>query len=330
VPSGEASFFVEFPLSAIIAETNDGGSFLTDVNIQRDYPYLNKELKYYNTFNNFSSTVLDTLTSDYIEPVLPLVEKYAGTVFIQNVNSGSVLPLSSAMYNTFVNLPAPVIDEIYSGVEWMELTHDSIFIQTTNYYIIEKIIYENGKFITSSRPNVYYTSNNNPFNKFSKPFLIDDTVYCFCRMTVLTANSASSLKAILPELYEYDTNDHSCKKIYPLDMDESNLAQLYSLSGLDNINIYSIKQPDLVYNSRNNIISITVVGEDGNELSYILNYQYRKNMQSIDYQNSKIYRLNTNGVSHNFYDSTLSTFVSSSSLGSNIKINSTNGALFFN
>lgn len=331
VTSGDASFFVDFPLSAAVAEVNDGGDFLTDIRLQNDYPFINNELTYYNIDNTFSTTILDTATGEYIEPSLESVESLEGVVFVQNVANGSVYPLSSIMSTTFSNLPSAIVDEIYNNVEWIDVVYDTITIQTDNYYVIEKIAYENSEFVSSNKPNIYYTISNQLFNKFSKPFYIEDTEsFYFCKMTVLSATSAINSKAVYPEIYEYNLRDHLVKKIYPNSISNSQLNAQYSLSGLGNVNIVKLKQPDLTYNSRNDIISITVVAEDGNELGYILNYKFRKDRDAVLNISSKTYKLNSNGITHNFHDTTLNTFISSAALGSSLSKNISTGILYFN
>jgi hypothetical protein len=327
VASGDGTFLIDFPLSAGVAETNDGGSFLTEIVIQQDYPFINNDLRYYSANNSYSSTIVDTTTSEGVELSLEALTNLDGTAFVYNVVTNAVLPLSSAMSETFSGLPSAVKAEVYSSVQWLNVNYDSIFVQTNNYYIIEKIVYEDNQFISSSKPNVYFPSNSK-FELFSKPFFIDNNTAYFCKTTILSTTSASNAKAILPEIYEYSIQDHTAKKIYPKN-NSSNLTALYTLSGLG-VNIVNIKTPDIVYNSRNNIISITMVGEDINELGYLINFKYRKVAESVDNLSIKTYRLNTNGITHNFYDSTLTTFLTSTSLSGGIIKDTNTGTLYFN
>lgn len=331
VVSGDASFLVEFPLSAGVAEVNDGGSFLTEIRLQNDYPFLNENLHFYNITNSFSTTLLDTTTGEYVEPSLEAVEKLEGVGFVQNVSNGVVAPISAVMYSTFVNLPSAVRDEIYNTIEWIDVSYDTITIQTKNYYVIEKIVYEDAKFLSSNRPNIYYNILNQSFDKFSKPFTIEKTEsFYFCKMTVLSSTSATTSKTIYPEIYEYDIYKHSVKKLFPKNIPQAQLISHFSLSGLGNINIIKVNQPDLTYNSRNDIISVTVVGEDGNELGYVINYKFKKNQDVIDLIKSRIYTLNSNGTTHNFYDTTLSTLLSATSLSGGVYKDIQTGALYFN
>lgn len=328
---GEATFLEEFPLGAGAAEVNDGGNFLTDISVQNDYPFLNDNLRFYNILNSFSTTLLDSSTGEYIEPSLEKVEELEGIVFVRNISNGLVLPLSSAMSSTFVNLPSAIKNEIYSSIEWIDINTDTITIQTKNYYIIEKIIYKDLQFLASNKPNIYYSISNPNFEKFSKPFFMEKAhSFYFCKMTVLPSTSALNSKTIYPEIYEYNINEHSVNKIYPKDTSESQLNSYFSLSGLGNTNIVKIKQPDLTYNSRNDIISITVVGEDGNELGYILNYKFKRAQNTIYNIGSKVYALNSNATTHNFYDTTLTTLVSTTSLSGRISKDLQTGILYFN
>lgn len=330
VVSGDASFLVDFPLSAAISEINDGGSFLTEISIENDYPFTNNELRYYNIDNTFSSTIIDTSSGTGVEPTLNDIEALEGVSFVYVPELNTVSPLSAAMSNTFSGLPSSVKEEIYSSNKWIDVNYDSIFVQTNSYYVIEKIVFENNIFKVNSKPNLYFTSNN-IFEKFSKPFHVEETNKSyFCKMTVVSATSALNEKAIYPEIYEYDLYNHTAKKIYPTNETQSDLISLYSLSGLGNINIVDIKYPGIVYNTRNNIYSITTTGIDGNNLGYILSFKYKEIDNTLTNTECKIYRLNTGGTTHNFYNSTLSEFTSATSLSGGITKDTSTGALFFN
>ena len=330
VVSGESSFLIDFPLSAAVSEINDGGSFLTEIAIENDYPFINNELRYYNINNTFSSTIIDTSSGTGIDPTINDIEALEGVSFVYRPELNTVEPLSAAMGNTFSSLPSSIREEIYSSNKWLDINYDSIFIQTNNYYVIEKIVFEDGKYKINSKPNLYFTSSN-IFEKFSKPFHIEGTDKSyFCKMTILSATSALNEKAIYPEIYEYNLYDHTAKKIYPTNETQSQLNSLYSLSGIGNISIINIKPPELVYNSRNNIYSITTAVVDGNNLGYIISYKYREEDRTLTNTVCKIYRLNTSGVTHNFYNSTLSEFTSATSLSGSIRKDASTGTLFFN
>jgi hypothetical protein len=249
-------------------------------------------------------------------------------VYIPELNI--VAPLSSAMSNTFSSLPSGVREEVYSSNKWLDVNYDSIFIQTTNYYVIEKIVFEENNFKVNSSPNLYFASNN-IFEKFSKPFHIEGTDKSyFCKMTVVSSTSALNGKSIYPEIYEYDSYGHRVKKVYPTTETQSRLSSLYSLSGLGNISIANIKHPEIVFNSRNNIYSVTTIGVDGNNLAYIMSYKYGEVDSTFVNIECKVYRLNSSGTTHNFYNSTLSQFVSVTTLSSNFRKDTTTGTLFFN
>jgi hypothetical protein len=329
VISGEETFLSNFPISAINTEVNDGGSFLTDIHVTNDYPYINK-LNYYTFDNNYSGTLFDTATGEFLESTIQETNDLSGIVFVKEAGTGNIYPLSALMSNTFFNLPSAVRDEIYNNkVEWVDIYGDAIFLQTDNYYIVERIVYEDQQFFNSNKPNIYYFTSINS-SKFSKPFFLKERdIAYFCKMTLLASTSALNSKAIYPEIYEYSLLDRIAKKIYP-ESSNNDLNSLYSLSGLGNVNIDTIKQPNIIYNSRNNIISITMVGEDGNELGYVFNYKFKKIENKIKNISAKTYRLNTNGHSHNFYETTLTNFVSSSTLSGRVSINQSQGVLFFN
>lgn len=330
VTSGDASFLIDFPLSAAIAEVNDGGSFLTEIAIENDYPFDDTGLRYYNIDNTFSSTIIDTSSGTDVEPTLNDIEALEGVSFVYNPSLNKIEPLSAAMSDTFSSLPSGIRAEIYSANKWLDVNYDTIFIQTRNYYVIEKIVFEENAFKVNSTPNLYFTSNNN-FEKFSKPFHIEEANKSyFCKMTVVSSTSALNEKAIYPEIYEYDLYNHTAKKVYPTNETQSRLISLYSLSGLGNIGIIDVKHPEIIFNSRNNIYSVTTTGIDGNNLAYIMSYKYREVDSTFVNIECKVYRLNSSGTTHNFYNSTLSQFTSATTLSGNIRKDATTGTLFFN
>jgi hypothetical protein len=329
VPSGDATFLIDFPISATNAEIADGGSFLTDISISNDYPFVNKS-NYYKFNNNFSTTIIDNLTGVYDETTIENANSLKGIVFVKDAATSRIYPLSAVMLDTFSSLPSGVKEEIYSNkIQWLDIYNDIIFIETDNYYIIEKILYENLVFVNSHTPNIYFPTNQE-FVKYSKPFFIKEkNIAYFCKTTLLSSASSLNSKSLYPEIYEYNILNHTTRKIYPT-ANSNDLIDTYSLSGLNNVNITNIKQPDIVYNSRNNIISITMAGEDGNGLGYIFNYKFRENIDIIENLTAKVYRLNTNGHTHNFYETTLSNFVSSTSLSGGVKLDKSEGILIFN
>lgn len=331
VPSSDGSFLPEFPLSAAITEINDGGSFRTTIEIVNDYPFLNDQLNYYNRPNANSSTLFDTNTGDYIENESEIIDSLQGSIFVYNNLSNTILPISSAMVKTFTNLPSLVREEIYNDTKWINTLYDTIFIDTSNYYVIQKIAFEDGIFINTSEPNLYFEKYNNNYESFSKPFHVErDNICLFCKMTLLTAGSGLNAKTIYPEIYRYNISDHKTKKIFPATVDDQ-LTSIFTLSGLGDINILKVKQPDIVYNSRNNIISVTTVYEDGNSAGYILNAKFRYSLlDSIENISAKIYKLNSNGTTYNFTQSLSAGFVESYLIADTFNQDTVTGIFYFN
>jgi hypothetical protein len=61
-----------------------------------------------------------------------------------------------------------------------------------------------------------------------------------------------------------------------------------------------------------------------------MSYKYREIDSAFTNIECKVYRLNSSGTTHNFYNSTLSQFTSATTLSGNIRKDTATGTLFFN
>lgn len=330
VVSGEATFLIDVPLSAGNVEISDGGSFRTEIALENDYPFINNQLNYYNLDNTFSSTVIDINNDEYYSPTIEDINKISGIIYVHNIYTDRIEPLSSQMGNTFSTLPQEVQSEIYSSAVSIDVNYDTIVIDTDNYLIIDKIIYDSGEFELNSRPNIFFNKNEGA-SAFSKPFFTNnnETMY-FCRMSAVSSTASQNEKSIYPEIHKYDAKAQITKKIYPVFETNADLISLYALNDLADINIITIKQPNIIINSRNDAIAITVACEDGNGLGYILSYIYNEVSDTINLISSKIYRLNTSGFTHNFSSSISTGLLSATDIDSIITKDESTGALIFN
>lgn len=332
-PDGTASFYSTPPLSAAIAKVYDGGSFLVEIVIDNDYPFVNSIFDYDQSTNAFSSTTLEPTSGNSLLPTVQEIDNLAGTVFVKNLSTNNVYPLSSELYNVYRKYPENIKSEIYSNVKWLDVNNTSIFLMTDNYFIIDKINYSNGEFVSPATTTLYYNvSSNSEFNRIGYPFYrpdIDKTYFVITQL--LSSLSASNSKTIYPEIYEYDIDTNKSTKIFPnRTTTESDLQDYFSLSSLENINIIRIKRPSLTYSSRNNIFSITYVGEDGNSSGYLFNIKFTYANNAVEIKSSKIYKLSNNIFTHNFNEDLDSTLILSNIAGISSTQTQPTGEFIFN
>ena len=100
----------------------------------------------------------------------------AGTIYVRNAYTKEVKPLQT----TFNYLSTILLSSVYSelsDIHSFEIVGDTIFIQTKNNLIIQKILFENGSFVNSKKSTHVTSFNNNPYQKISKRFKKKDKVY---------------------------------------------------------------------------------------------------------------------------------------------------------
>jgi hypothetical protein len=307
-PLNTASFFGELDYTDDNTMILDGSSFLVDIGITNDYPFVNTQQSYYVQPPQHSRTVFDANTGEYINQALSDIRSLTGTIFVRNISSSSVTPISAAMGVVINRHLSAIRDSIYTNVEWFDVIYDSIFIKAGDYLLIEKISYADGVFNLAPTPGIVITVNSSPYNSISKPLFIESNNHIYiAELTVLSAASAVNSRAIYPKLYQYDMNAHDISEIYSSTLPQSTINLTYTLSGLGDVNILRVSQPELVYNSRNNIFSLTYSGEDGNAATYIFNSKFTNYNNTIEALSATAYKLSIDGISYNFNESSLNT-----------------------
>jgi hypothetical protein len=334
-PSGAASFLANPTLSADNTFIIDCSDFRVDVEYRKDDPYLNniydRESIAYNT------TVTYPQTGQDIENTISQVRELSGSVYVYNAFLDKVSPLSSALSGVFGSFNDDIKDEIYqSKVEYFDVINDIIVTKTQNYFLIQGFDFNNGFFI--SKPNIngntyYNIPSDSKFEKLSNIFYIPihNKLY-YCATTLYNELSTSKSKSIYPTIYSYDILKKQAKKIFPNTSDLLNITKYFSLSSLEPVNIVRSSKPSMIYNSRNNLFSITWAVEDGNYKSTIVNMKFNHKSQAddIEIKSIKAYKLGNDAFTYNFYETLSSSLLSATTINTTVSAISSTGELQFN
>jgi hypothetical protein len=189
-----------------------------------------------------------------------------GGIYVRNAYNMTISKLEEELSYLADVLPLSTYNECVSGVRAFDMTADVMYIETTNNYIITKINYVDGEFLTPSETTYRFTHNKDGFNKISNAYKKDDFVY-FTILDKINISGSSDFK-IIPTIYEYDISKHQITI-----SKDSNIPPI-TVSG---INFTHLDTPKISYNSRKNIFNLSFLLKDNSKYFSIIEMEYQIN-----------------------------------------------------
>lgn len=274
--------------------------------LQKSGVYKNVDLQYSiantnslcssNTFTNKIIPTAQTIFSTPVSGRSNVAPTYQlGELYVKNVFTGNVTPLSAEMQTTFSKYVSSVRSEVYNKVISFDVVYDSIIIQTLNYCVFETISYNVSAFIKPNTSNTYIQLNvSDTYNTLSNR-IFDATTnkLYFYSTTAYSVYKNDNNRIVYPIIYSYDVNEKKLVQLFPTrTTDILTLSSIFSQQAVfDNtvipqqVNIVKISQSTLSYNSYNNSFNLVYLGKDMNDSFYIFNYTFNMDNSNISFTN---------------------------------------------
>jgi hypothetical protein len=195
-----------------------------------------------------------------------------GEMYYKNANTARVDLIQNALSAVFMKYPVEVRDSINKGVVNFDLIFNVIFIETADYFVVDKLDYnyeENAVEPYNSDKNFLSTFIvNKSVEKISNIFYnekLNEAV--FTRLVLLPTMSASNLKIIYPEVYKIDITNPTLKKLYPnFELNYNNLSSFIHIDA--DTNIDRIDKPIMTFNEDSKTYLINYLAKDSNNVFF--------------------------------------------------------------
>lgn len=324
----QTSFEIETELGRV--NNYDCGYFTDVYELANDYQY-SKSYRYYDNISPNSTTVLSTLTGNDIHRLISYKNQLEGKLFVKSPNKTFSEPISSALSVVFNKYSAPVKAEIYNSPKNIEIFYDNICVETDNYIVIDKIVYEDDNFVSPSTKNNVYSLTERDISPFSNKFYNEkDNTLMFCTIRQVNSLSATNNKAFYPNITKYNLDTGISENVYPKNTTDSVLSYTFNLSSLFsnkfNVNIVSVKKPALTYNSFNDVYKLTYTGVDNNNLFHLFDISFDIVNRDIRFIDAKFYKSDKTCLTTNFLN-TDTVFSNINTISGSYTINPTTGIL---
>lgn len=192
-----------------------------------------------------------------------------GTIYVRNAYTKEVKPLQTAFDYLSTTLLSSVYREL-SGVRSFEIVGDTMFIQTDNNFIAQKILFENGQFVNPKESTYITTYNENPYQKISKRYKKKDRVY-YARLDVETYPVSGSNFKIYPTIYEIDTTKH-VRNTHSVGI----LTEFYAVSG--GLETYvKAEEPIFTYDNRSDQYNISFLMKTSDNQFIVQEFDFKLN-----------------------------------------------------
>ena len=264
----------------------DGGRF-TDTNLtDRPFTYESTGYRYIDTSNSNSRTVLSDLNTRSSGDINVDRLLISGNLYVKNQGTALSQPIVSALSETILKYNRNIVKDIQTNLLDFDVINDSIFLETPNRLIIDKIKYSSeGKFVKPSTSNtVFEVDRNDTLNVISNRLYVKTKKTCNTTGAVYFAvfktikkdlNTGMPLPKnywyVYPEIYQYDLASNSYTSVFPEALNDSCLDTFKtSFPGL--VSDYApekIKTVKLGYNSLYNKLKLTYIMLDQNNFTHI-------------------------------------------------------------
>lgn len=252
-----------------------------------------------------ATTVVSTITGNNQYVDIKNKAILEGGVYVKNIVTDTISPLSTALAPLFAKYPANVRNDIYDGITTFDIIYNTIILDSPNYIVVEKIEFNSTGFVTPQTSNNYIAVNSGDAmvknsNKFFNP-KTNDIYFYITKVYNEFANDSS--KIIYTEIYKYNLNDEVLIKMFPQTNSYiTNISSNFTLFNvISSINIVEIDTPKLTYNSSNNMFVANYIGKDSNKSPYIYDIQFKIVNNQVDIKQCKVFDIDTTKSTSNFY-----------------------------
>ena len=230
-------------------------------------------------------------------------EKHLGKIYVKNTSVAptlspvqeltKTLPYISTKYNT------TICDELSTLVNNFDIVYDTLFIETSSYFVIEKTEYSNNGFINPDTLGISLSHNSNFYNKLSNRFKVGNDIF-YCRLVHEQIDDLSSFRAY-PEIWKYNYNKGVNTQIYPTtDNPVISSAAFFACTG-NNVMYLEFSRPFLTYSSDNEAFNLGFLTKDQNQSPALFNYIFQYN-NKIEFLDTELYGGTTSNFTYLFLD----------------------------
>lgn len=196
-------------------------------------------------------------------------------IYIKNIHNNTISSLLSEMSFLTSRYNATITSQLTSNISDFEIIGNSIFIQTDNYLIIDKINFNSGVFekpeTSPFNLNFYETS----YQPISNRIKIEDEVF-FAKIVLDSIVNKNLIYHV--EVYKHNTTTSKTDKIYPITTPD------YFTIDIDS-KLIKIDTPILKYTNRNKIFSLVLLLKDQNDYPVLntIDFTYQTNISFEKY-----------------------------------------------
>ena len=249
----EGSFAYSYILSSIQYKEVDGGPIIREEtgDIARD---TGKNLMLNETL---STQRTKTLSADNITPAR------IGEIYIRDVVTGATNHLSSAYADVLKKYSINIQNELLSSVVEFNAHVDIVYFRTTNYFIVDKVGYDDGIASRSATNNSLLVPSS-AVAEVAQPFFFENREYALtCVLSALSSDLNNCI--IQPTFYKIN---------YDSAVIDTQVLSSKAISGSEFSNplpvkIANIVNPLIVYNSRNDLHTLIATLYDVNNFVYL-------------------------------------------------------------
>jgi hypothetical protein len=210
-----------------------------------------------------------------------------GDFYIRNANNTFIGPVSSSLSAVIINFDQDIQNEIYNNIINFDIYYDTLQIETENYLIFNKIVYDYNTNQITGTTNLYSVIRRGDWpelEKFSTVWFDEKAnTLMVAAMTLYNKLSATNYKAIYPTIFNIDLVTGKTVQVYPnkntsaLTFSELSAFSLFGKS--IELDIVRVEKPTLNYSNDTDYYTITYLGKDTANCFYIvtIRFQYIQN-----------------------------------------------------
>lgn len=226
------------------------------------------------------------VTEFYAISNLPI--DFYGKIMVRNSDTRTVDSITNVLPYLSTKYDATIVAELEDEVEKFEVVTDILFIETTNYLVIDKVKYTNSAFFDPKVSPIHLEHNTNWCDRLSNRFKLNNGVY-FIHLYTSTPSISSNTVTIYPRIYRFDTINFKNDIIFN---EESDIFEITN----DNVLFSHVDPPTLTYNSRNNLFKLSYLLKDQNNTPTLFEYDFKVG-STVEFLSKREYSFNGNGYS---------------------------------